>query len=130
MVLCSQMNETRAKHILIVDDSTDSRLLLKTLLESRGYTTDSTSNGEEALALLNSHLKLPQAILLDMRMPVMDGMAFRVQQKITPRIKNIPVVIMGGDNNEKMRSSTSYVLQKPLNISSLMAAIERTALIL
>lgn len=49
MVRSSQMSDAYKKHILIVNDSYDSRILLKTLLEATGYTTECTSNGAEAL---------------------------------------------------------------------------------
>lgn len=119
--------QNKRKHILIVDDSLDNQTLLKMLLEAKGYNVDCTSNGEEALCLLHSGTKLPDIILLDLRMPVMDGFDFRQLQCEDPSLKHIPVIIMSGDDNTSVTKlkTNSEVLQKPLNISTLMATLER-----
>jgi CheY-like chemotaxis protein len=117
------------KHILIVDDSADNQQLLKVLLEAHGYTTDSTSNGQEALTLLQTCERLPSAILLDLRMPVMDGFEFQDIKNIDPALKEIPIVVMSGDNessNAKLKDNT-YILQKPFSISSLLEILERNS---
>jgi CheY-like chemotaxis protein len=57
--------------ILIVDDESDSRKLLVSLLSSEGYMVRAADGGELALASLM--IRLPELILLDLRMPGMDG---------------------------------------------------------
>ena len=58
-------------HILIVDDEADIRALLRYNLEKEGYTTDEAEHGEMALARIA--IKKPDLIILDVMMPVMDG---------------------------------------------------------
>ena len=58
-------------HILIVEDNLDNRLLLVKLLTSVGFSVCEAENGQEAIALLSSYS--PHLILMDMRMPVMNG---------------------------------------------------------
>jgi CheY-like chemotaxis protein len=108
-------------------------MLLKTLLDAKGFSTECTSNGKEALSLLRSVKmskgKLPRVILLDLNMPVMGGIDFRRIQQNDPFLKDIPVVIMSGESDmAKTRKQTNAeVLMKPLNILKLIEALERNS---
>ena len=62
------MEHSSAKHILVVDDSPDIQELLTLFLEAKGYSIDCSSNGEEAFTLLNPDLKLPDLILVTIRL--------------------------------------------------------------
>src|SRR5258706_2530808 len=78
--------------ILIVDDDSDVRALLETLLRSQGYLTLSAAGGEEALALVAR--RAPDLILLDILMPGMDGNEVARRLKADPATANIPIVIV------------------------------------
>ena len=65
-------NDAAAHHILVVEDDADGRTALCALLESYGYTVTSAANGREAVARARS--ESPDLILMDLMMPVMDGL--------------------------------------------------------
>lgn len=114
------------KLILIVDDSLDNQALLTLLFTSQGYAVHCASNGEEALQLLRELSSLPDLILLDAQMPVMDGYQFRIEQAKIERLQNIPVLIMTGDTDQNMNHdmlAPQGVLIKPLNINSVINSI-------
>jgi CheY-like chemotaxis protein len=120
------MKTSDKKLILIVDDSLDNQTLLDLIFTSKGYGVHCASNGAEALLLLKELTILPDLILLDARMPVMDGYEFRVEQKKTDRLKDIPVVVMTGDTDIKMTHDMLNplgVLIKPLQIQSVINSI-------
>jgi CheY-like chemotaxis protein len=122
------MIKNQARQILLVDDSSDQQILLRKLLEANDYTVDCTSNGVEALNLLNSVAVLPKMILLDLRMPVMDGIGFRKKQVANPRLRDIPVILMTGDDEiETVQSEikSTDILVKPFNITSLLETVKR-----
>ena len=79
-------------HILVVDDDPDSREALSRMLERRGHHTTSVPNGREALAVLTS--SAPDLIVLDLRMPQMDGIMFLDVLRSYLRLQHIPVLLM------------------------------------
>jgi CheY-like chemotaxis protein len=120
------------KQALIIDDSIDMQELLTLLLGSQGYETDCSSNGEEAIEILNSGRRLPSVILLDLRMPVMDGISFLDFQKQSHRLKDIPIIMMTAEDDIeslKKKTSTVEILTKPLSMASVLSAVERSSLL-
>ncbi len=115
------------KNILIVDDSLEIQMLLRVLLESKGYQIDCRSNGEEALDFLASRQKPTDLILLDLQMPIMDGLTFLFQRKELPVIKDIPVILMSGDeaiHKTGRIENIKTVIKKPLSMASILQALE------
>ena len=85
--------------VLIVDDGADSRTSMKTLLSLHGYQTDAAPSGADALRILE--YQWPDVILLDLRMPTMDGyqLAKVIQEKCGSRPKPLLIAVtgLGGD---------------------------------
>lgn len=84
----------RDVEVLVVDDDPDSRTLLELALSLEGFGVHSAANGAEALNSIR--LWMPDVILLDLAMPIMDGFAFRAAQLADPRIAHIPVICVSG----------------------------------
>jgi CheY-like chemotaxis protein len=85
--------------VLVVDDERDVRQLLSTYLNLQGFSVITASNGLEALTRLGE--VRPCVILLDLMMPVMDGLEFRRQQQQDPRWANIPVVCLSAKHDAR-----------------------------
>ncbi len=84
------MSDARARRVLVVDDEPQVRATIREALSLEGYDVSEASNGAEALALLPT--LLPEVIVLDLWMPVMDGWAFRRAQSASHA--DIPVIVM------------------------------------
>ncbi len=80
--------------ILIVDDLPENLELLSTILVREGYTTVPAPNGE--LALMSVDKQVPDLVLLDIKMPGMDGYEVCSALKENPRTKDVPVVFISG----------------------------------
>jgi CheY-like chemotaxis protein len=120
------LNDSAEKLILIIDDSVDNQALLTVLFQAKGYRVLSASNGEAALGLLRELTYLPDLILLDAQMPVMDGYQFRQEQCKTDRLRSIPVVVMTGDccvQTEERMIHPEAIMIKPLSVSSILEGI-------
>jgi CheY-like chemotaxis protein len=111
--------------VLVVDDDPDIRDSLRDVLEERGYEVSTVANGREALDLLKSTSPQPCVILLDLMMPVMDGMQFRKEQKRDPSIANIPLVVITATGKRPVLVDAVDLVMKPLDITRLFEAIER-----
>jgi len=78
--------------VLIVDDNDETRVLLTQILSIRGYEAIGATDGLDALAWLRSGGR-PSVIVLDMRMPNMDGSALQRALKADPRWESIPIIV-------------------------------------
>lgn len=76
--------------VLIVDDNEDNRIIFAASLESRGYTVRLARNGAEAVQMVAA--SPPAAILMDIHMPVMNGIEATQTLKCQPQLAAIPVL--------------------------------------
>jgi CheY-like chemotaxis protein len=84
--------------ILVVDDEADFIMLLSLQLKRQGYEVTTARDGEEALARLKE-APLPDLVLLDLRMPKLNGFEVFEHMKKDPEISRIPVVFTSADAN-------------------------------
>jgi signal transduction histidine kinase len=89
--------------ILVVEDTPASLRLLTSLLEKAGYRVREAPDGE--LALWSARAQPPELILLDVRMPGMDGYQVCRQLKLQPLLRDVPVIFLSafGDTDDKLR---------------------------
>ncbi len=110
------------KTILIIEDDHAIRGDLESLLKLEGYTALTAANGEIALKLMAESTQIPDVILLDIMMPVMDGWKFREAQVLLPRIASIPVLVMTADGHapEKAEKMNANGFVKKIDIEKLL----------
>ncbi len=100
--------------ILVVDDDADARARLRHVLERNGFTVAEAENGQAALNQVVR--EVPQLILLDLTMPVMDGFAFLHELRNRPGCSDVPVVVLTArdlSSEDRQRlSSADRVLAK------------------
>jgi CheY-like chemotaxis protein len=115
------------RSILIVEDDLDVREALTQVLEFEGYAVVGATNGQEALDHLRAG-NVPSLILLDLMMPVMDGLQFRSVQMDDPSLAAIPVIVISADGKVDQKVASLGVagyMKKPLDVDSLLAMIAR-----
>ena len=116
------MERTR-QSVLVVEDDAHFREALAVLLQINRYDVVEAADGEEALRLLRSQSGVGVGlIVLDLRMPRMDGRAFRAEQLGDPTLAPIPVVIVCGEGDGVVvaaRLEPVAYYQKPLSVEDL-----------
>jgi len=112
-----------SRPVFIVEDDFDVRELFAETLIEAGYQVDTASNGKEALEHLHHADRWPGVILLDLMMPVMDGLQVKRALAADPSLNEIPVVMMTASRN--VGSVSGDVLLKPFPLDALLATVER-----
>ena len=117
------MSETKERHILLVDDDGHLAKMLTFLFMANGYELEVAQNGLDALDVLKG-IK-PEAIILDIMMPVMNGFEFLKEIKEDTALKEIPVIVLSAlpstNNQEKVLSLGAYdYIVKPFKSSELI----------
>jgi DNA-binding response OmpR family regulator len=117
--------ETRP--ILLIEDDAGMRLMLLLALEDAGYAVQMAEHGEEAQAYLSA--TRPRLILLDMRMPVMDGPAFLHWLYAQSDIAPPPVILMTAyhELDPETRQLGLPAITKPMRIDALLEMIRQHA---
>lgn len=121
------MESSNKKFIYIIEDDLAIRSLLKELLESEGYQVGSAGNGQEAINFLSQSTKLPSLILVDLAMPIKDGLQFRREQKTLNKLATIPTIIMsasGEGGRSIAKNEMSGFLTKPIDLNLFLQTIE------
>ncbi len=112
--------------ILVVDDSSFQRMAFKALLKELGHEPLLAENG--GLGLLRAVKLAPDAILLDLNMPIIDG--FRFLEQLRKRSIDIPAAIISADDQEInvtrcQELGAAEFIRKPAKLEELAAALER-----
>jgi len=113
--------------ILLVDDSSTNNLLLQTVLEKNGFSTEVAFSGKEALKILSK--KKINAILLDLMMPGMSGEEVLQSVKSNPATADIPVMVVSAFNehSEKekvLQMGADVFFEKPLKLNEVVAKVK------
>lgn len=121
-----------AKTLLIVDDSSSLRALVKLALTRAGYEVLEAADGRQALAQVEKAAKI-HLVVSDVNMPVMDGISFLQELKKHPRHKFLPVIMLTTeDESSKMQQAKSAGarawLLKPFDPPALLDAVSRVVL--
>jgi CheY-like chemotaxis protein len=114
----------KTSKILVVDDDEEILKSLGGLLESEGYGVETAHNGREALDKL-AQMEPPQLILLDLKMPVMDGWQFLSERSRDAASGKVPIVLLSGLPFIPNAPGVSDFLSKPINPSRLLACVRR-----
>lgn len=114
--------------ILVVDDDAGIRDMLTQVLEDEGYGVTTAADGQIALSQLRQGSSPPCLILLDLMMPVMNGVQFRSEQQQDPWLASIPVVVISAHLSGRQRAHTVQAadyLEKPVDLPKLLDIVAR-----
>jgi len=113
--------------VLLVDDDAAVRRTIARFLEFEGFVVVEAGNGLEALNYLRTGAGA-SVIVLDLRMPVMDGWAFRREQRLDPRLEHIPVVVMSGADADRFPElEAAAAFEKPVTMVQITGVIRKLA---
>ncbi|MCA9877859.1 MAG: response regulator [Thermomicrobiales bacterium] len=112
--------------VLVVDDDEGVRAVMATALEDEGWQVETAANGRLALTQLAE--TRPNAIILDLRMPVMDGLTFAEHYRRFPEPR-APLILISATVTPSAVTQTGAVtgLRKPIDLNDLLNVVQRYA---
>jgi CheY-like chemotaxis protein len=118
----------RSALVLVVEDHEDTRLLLKTMLEMRGYRVAEAADGEEGVRA--ARRLRPQLIVMDATLPRLDGLAATRRIRSDSSLEGVPVVFLSGHARPDFRAAAldaggTDFLVKPVSLQDLASVLER-----
>lgn len=121
----------RIPRVLVVDDDPLIRATVAELLLDEGYAIEQAGDGAEALQIVAE--SAPDAVVLDLMMPVLDGWAFVDRMHLLPQCRDVPIVVMSAahglhESAERLHAmGVRAVVAKPFDIDALIAIVQRYA---
>jgi two-component system, cell cycle response regulator DivK len=113
--------------VLLVEDTEDNRQMMRKLLEMSGYRVAEATNGEEAV---NAALQVcPQVILMDLSLPLIDGLAATRRIRTLPELSSVPIIAVSAHDTadfhaEALSAGCNAYITKPINYPELEEIIE------
>ena len=112
-----------AEPVLLVDDDAGVRRTLAKFLGRDGISVVEADNGQQALTYLKDGGRAC-VIVLDLRMPVMDGFEFRAEQRREPAFANLPVIVLSGADTDRFDElEAAATFEKPASFASLAECV-------
>jgi two-component system, cell cycle response regulator DivK len=112
--------------VLLVEDTEDNRFMMRRLLELDGYRVVEAMNGEEAVKLAKA--ECPQLILMDLSLPVIDGLAATRLIRKLPDCQRTPIIAVSAHDtadfqSEALLAGCNSYITKPINFNELETLI-------
>ena len=114
--------------ILVVDDEDETRLMLRILLELKGFQVKEAVDGLDALNKVNEIN--PDVMVLDVMMPFMDGLTVCKKLRSQPETANLPIIMLSGKTHlsadvEGLAAGANAYMSKPADIKKLIENINQ-----
>jgi CheY-like chemotaxis protein len=119
---------TPGQNILVVDDDDDFRVALCEVLASAGYPVEQAAGGEEALLKVGD--ELPGMILLDLKMPGIDGWGVMERLRADPRTAGIPILILsayGFEWEAELLGAHGYIPKADVQLDGIVERVRKAA---
>lgn len=113
------------KKILVIEDEYDIASTVELALEMEGFEVRLCSNGHDGMMILDSEA-LPDLILSDIMMPIMNGYQFAKTLRLNKRLKHIPLILMSAarlDETMLEKGSTHGFIRKPFDLDYLIDVV-------
>jgi len=111
--------------ILVVEDHSDSREMLTTILEDEGFSVISAEDGQSGLDLANS--ERPDLIITDIEMPNMNGLQMIERLRARPEFAKVPILVLTayglGTSDDAVRAGANGSVPKPLQLNSFIRLV-------
>ncbi len=122
-----QENKQRHGHLLLVEDNQINQLIAEELLQSVGFSLDIANNGQEALDLLAKNTY--DAVLMDIQMPVLDGLSTTKAIRSQERFAHLPIIAMSAhamdsDKEKSLAAGMNDHITKPISPQILFSALD------
>ncbi len=117
----------RNAHLLLVEDNEINQIIAEELLKSVGYTLDIANNGQEALALLDK--KHYDLVLMDIQMPIMDGLTAASKIRENKKYASLPIIAMSahamiGHRETSLKHGMNEHITKPIAPATLYSTLD------
>jgi CheY-like chemotaxis protein len=114
--------------IMVVEDYDDTRVLLKKGLEGLGYTVLEACNGQEAVDIAGR--ERPDLILMDLDLPILDGIAATQSIRQTPDLESVPIIAitaypMSYSHVKAFAKGCDEYMRKPIDMAELAQVVNR-----
>jgi CheY-like chemotaxis protein len=109
--------------VLVVEDEFLIRQDIAQMLRQAGHDVDEAGNGYAALECMRR--QIPNVVVLDLRMPLMDGHHFRAEQLKHPSLATVPIILISATYAEAGSLGAVAKIDKPIRRIALLDAIER-----
>jgi CheY-like chemotaxis protein len=109
--------------VLVIEDDPDLRESLVEMLRHQGHRVTEASNGRAGLELLHRDPP-PDVIVLDLMMPVMDGVEFLHQARSETALRDLPILVLTASGLPKPAGATD-ALRKPADLDRMLAEVQR-----
>ena len=114
--------------VLLVEDTEDNRFMMRRLLEMAGYHVIEAMNGEEAVKLAKTGS--PRLILMDLSLPVIDGLAATRLIRKLPALQSTPIIAVSAHDtsdfqDEAVEAGCNSYVTKPIDFNQLEKLIEQ-----
>lgn len=118
--------QTSEKIILVVEDEQDIRFLIRTVLEAEGYRVIEAMTGTDAVSIA-AEIR-PQLILMDISLPLLDGLSATRQIKANENLRDVAIVAVSAYHTARRRAvqaGCADLIGKPIDIEELKRAVHR-----
>jgi DNA-binding response OmpR family regulator len=118
----------RPKKVLVADDHPPTVTMIREVLEAKGYAVVTAANGPECLLAVER--ERPDLVILDVIMPIMDGVQTLQVLRANEETKELPVIILsvkgkGADISAGLAAGADLYFTKPFDVDQFIATVER-----